>query len=107
MRTSRFSHLTGLTLLAIAAIACSSSPKATEPAATSDAYKESGAAAGGLVNPLKDDSSADVLSWVDGKPVTDWTAEIAKRDRAIDSYLNDADPKHAEAYGFRSGQNPR
>ena len=39
---------------------------------------------GGLVSPLKDDSSNDILSWVDGQVVSDWSAEIAKRDRAID-----------------------
>ena len=55
----------------------------------------------------KDDSSEDIMSWVDGQVVTDWAAEIAKRDRAIDGYLNDADPDHAAKYGFRSGQNPQ
>ena len=47
------------------------------------------------------------MSWVDGQVVTDWPAEIAKRERAIDGYLNDTDPGRAEKYGFRSGQNPR
>ena len=47
------------------------------------------------------------MSWVDGQVVTDWAAEIAKRERAIDGYLNDADPGRAAKYGFRSGQNPR
>ena len=42
------------------------------------------ATSGGLVGPLKDDSSNDILSWVDGQVVSDWSAEIAKRDRAID-----------------------
>ena len=62
---------------------------------------------GGLVAPLENDKSADILSWVDGQVVTDWAAEIGKRDRAIDAYLNDADPARAEKYGFRSGQNPQ
>src|SRR5882672_6225124 len=44
---------------------------------------------GGLVGPLKDDSAADIVSWVDGSVVTDWPAESAKRDHAIDDYLND------------------
>ena len=46
------------------------------------------------------------MSWVDGQVVTDWAAEIAKRERAIDGYLNDTDPGHAQTYGFRSGQHP-
>ena len=56
---------------------------------------------------LKDDSSDDIVSWVDGQVVTDWSAEIAKRERAIDGYLNDTDPGRAAKYGFRSGQNPQ
>ena len=47
---------------------------------------------GGLVAPLANDTSDDIVSWVDGQVVTDWAAEIAKRERAIDGYLNDADP---------------
>ena len=61
----------------------------------------------GLVGPLKDDTSDEIVSWVDGQVVTDWPAEIAKRERAIDGYLDDADPGRAEKYGFRSGQNPQ
>jgi hypothetical protein len=64
-------------------------------------------ASAGLVGPLKEDTSEEIVSWVDGQPVTDWSAEIAKRDRAIAGYLDDDDPAHAETYGFRSGQNPR
>ena len=56
---------------------------------------------------LKDDTSEEIVSWVDGQVVTDWAAEIAKRERAIDGYLNDTDPARAEKYGFRSGQNPQ
>ena len=47
------------------------------------------------------------MSWVDGQVVTDWAAEIAKREKAIDGYLNDTDPARAARYGFRSGQNPQ
>ena len=47
------------------------------------------------------------MSWVDGQAVTDWAAEVTKRERAIDGYLNDADPARAEKYGFRSGHSPR
>ena len=35
----------------------------------------------GLVAPMEDDSAADIMSWVDAAPVTDWGAEIQKRDR--------------------------
>jgi hypothetical protein len=63
--------------------------------------------AGELVGPPKDDTAADIVSWVDGQVVTDWSVERAKRDRAIEAYLSDADPGHAERYGFRAGQNPR
>jgi len=72
------------------------------------AYNAAANAAGaGLVGPLKDDTRAEIVSWVDGQVVTDWTAEIAKRQQAIDGYLNDSDPARAQKYGFRSGQNPR
>ena len=64
-------------------------------------------AAGGIVAPLENDDSDDIISWVDGQVVTDWTAEVAKREQAIQGYLNDADPARAERYGFRSGQHPR
>jgi hypothetical protein len=60
----------------------------------------------GLVGPLRNDTSADIVSWVDGQPVTDWASEIAKRDHAIQGYLQDANPEHAAQYGFRSGQHP-
>jgi len=43
----------------------------------------------GLVAPLKDDTSEEIVSWVDGKVVTDWATEMTKRERAIDGYLND------------------
>ena len=41
------------------------------------------------------------------RSITDWAAEIGKRDQAIEGYLNDTDPTRAEKYGFRSGQNPQ
>ena len=65
------------------------------------------AARSGVVAPLHDDSAADIMSWVDGAPVTDWNVESQKRERAIEGYLNDADPDRAAKYGFRTGQNPR
>jgi mono/diheme cytochrome c family protein len=61
----------------------------------------------GLVRPLENDTSDDIVSWVDGQVVRDWPAEIDKRDRAIAGYLDDDDPARAEKYGFRSGQHPR
>lgn len=61
----------------------------------------------GLVGPLKDDTGEQIVSWVDGQVVSDWTAEIQKRERAIDAYLQDSDPVRAEKYGFRKGQNPQ
>ena len=62
----------------------------------------------GLVAPLADDPGDDIRSWVDGQVVTDWPAEIARRERAIQGYLND-DRRRAgrQKYGFRSGQHPR
>ncbi len=74
---------------------------APEYAAAATAARE------GRVAPLQSDTSEDIVSWVDGQVVTDWTAEIAKRDRAIDGYLKDADPGRAKQYGFRSGQTPQ
>ena len=65
------------------------------------------AAKSGFVAPLEDDSAADIMSWVDGAPVTDWNAEARKREQAIDGYLSDADPGRAQKYGFRSGQTPK
>src|SRR5258706_10423596 len=65
------------------------------------------AARGSLVVPLKDDTRAEIVSWVDGQVVTDWAAEATKRQQAIDRYLDDSDPDRAHKYGFRSGQNPR
>ena len=59
------------------------SSEETKPASTANATS------GGLVGPLKDDSSNDILSWVDGQAVSDWSAEIAKRDRAIDARLRE------------------
>ena len=64
------------------------------------------AASEGRVAPLQNDTSEDIVSWVDGQVVTDWPAEVARRDRAIEGYLNDTDPARAEKYGFRSGQDP-
>jgi hypothetical protein len=89
--------------LAIGAGACNrAGEKPTE--IYSDAAKR---ASEGIVAPIDDDSSEEIVSWVDGHVVTDWTAEVAKRDRALEAYLSDADPERAKIYGFRSGQDPR
>jgi hypothetical protein len=61
----------------------------------------------GFVGPLTNDTSEDIVSWVDGQVITDWAAEVAKRDRAIEGYLSDTDEMRAEKYGFRKGQNPQ
>jgi len=102
MRIRTSLAVTAIALVATAA-ACS-----REAAKESTVYPVAAARASeGLVAPLENDTSADIVSWVDGQTVTDWTAEVSKRDRAIDRYLNDSDPAHAEKYGFRSGQHPR
>jgi hypothetical protein len=88
--------------LAVVACACSRS-RTTE----NREYSVAGTANAGLVGPLKDDTSEQIVSWVDGQAVTNWAAEISKRERAIEGYLDDTDPVRAEKYGFRTGQNPR
>lgn len=60
-----------------------------------------------VVQPPAEDTGDDIVSWVDGQAVTSWPAEIAKRDAAIERYLNDTDPARAAGYGFREGQHPR
>ncbi len=94
----RLSIILGATL----ACACGGSSKDSR-----ESTPQTAASAGGLVQPLQDDSSDQIVSWVDGQTVTDWPSEIAKRQRAIDGYLDDEDPVRAGKYGFRSGQNPR
>jgi hypothetical protein len=79
----------------------------SKPADSAPQYGAPRTANGALVGPLENDKAEHIVSWVDGQAVTDWPTEIAKRDRAIEGYLNDTDPKHAEQYGFRSGQNPQ
>ena len=92
-----------IALMAFAAGACGGGPAKEN----SDYPTAAGARGGGLVTPMNDDSSAEIVSWVDGKTVTDWVAEITKRDQAIQAYLNDDDTGRAEQYGFRRGQHPR
>lgn len=87
-------------LLAVSLLGCGRSPGET----TDYAAAGPGTA---LVRPPQNDTTAEIVSWVDGQVVTDWAAERARRERAIDAYLNDADASRAEKYGFRSGQNPR
>lgn len=59
-----------------------------------------------LIVPPSERRSTELVSWVDGKPIEDWDQEIEKREAAISAYLTDTDPKNAETYGFREGQNP-
>src|SRR5918993_192740 len=97
-------HVAAATLIAVTVWACNrggGGNDAPEYQAAAQAARE------GRVAPLPNDTSEDIVSWVDGEVVTDWAAEIAKRDRAIDGYLNDSDPTRAQQYGFRSGQHPR
>ena len=61
----------------------------------------------GIVAPLSDDTGDDIRSWVDGQVVTDWAMEIARRDHAMQRYLDDSDPGRAAKYGFRGGQHPQ
>lgn len=91
-----------IALISVAVSACSSGPTDEK---RNDAERP--AASGAPIGPLRDDTGDRVVSWVDGQVVTDWQAEIAKRDAAINAYLNDDDPARAAKYGFRSGQHPR
>ena len=54
-----------------------------------------GGTAADFVAPPTADSSAEIVSWVDRHVITDWTAEIAKRQKAIDGYLDDTDSVRA------------
>ena len=54
-----------------------------------------------------DAGSADgFVSWVDRQPITDWNAEIKKRDKAIYQYLNINDSAAASKYGFSNNHTP-
>src|SRR5687767_14461972 len=94
----------GVALLLLAAWSCRSTGAPIVPA---DYPTPAAAVDAPFVAPLADDTSDQILSWVDGQVITDWASEIARRDRAIDAYLNDTDPGRAAKYGFRSGQHPR
>ena len=93
----------GAAILALVAAACGGGGDRNSPEYVAAAERSSA----GLVAPLAADPSEDIVSWVDGQVVTDWAAEIEKRNRAIDGYLDDDDPERAQVYGFRSGQHPR
>ena len=90
-----------IVVASIALSACRSGP-----ADAPQQYGPQRTANGALVGPLENDKGGRIVSWVDGQVVTDWPAEIAKRDQAIEGYLDDTDPNRAQQYGFRSGQNP-
>lgn len=103
MLFSRNVRLAGIAMALAAALACTRGP-----ATQRSEYAATGSPADGAVlGPLQDDTSDDIVSWADHQVVTDWTAEIVKRDRAIRAYLDDTDPARAAKYGFRSGQHPR
>ena len=102
MRIFNSRTVSGALLAALAAWGCNrASESAPEYAAAAER------AEAGLVAPLGDDTSDEIVSWVDGRVITDWAAEIERRDRAIQGYLNDTNPDHAATYGFRSGQHPQ
>jgi hypothetical protein len=90
------------TLLSLTVSACARVPPAA-PAYPATAPPSGGA----VVAPADDSSSAEIVSWIDGRVITDWATEIARREHAIEQYLNDADPVRADQYGFRTGQNPQ
>ena len=90
-------------VLTAATLACSREAETNNPVHATAAAR----AHEGIVAPLEHDVSGDIVSWVDGQVITDWATEVAKRDRAIEGYLSDSDPSHAEKYGFRTGQHPR
>ena len=104
MRFTTLHHVVCVSLAACVSTAgCGGSSGTDAPA-----YAAAGEAAkAGLVAPLADDNATEIMSWVDGQVVTDWPAEVARRDAAIAAYLNDDDPARAAKYGFRSGQTPR
>lgn len=77
------------------------------PTSGSRSIVEPAAATGRLVRPPAADTRDQIVSWVDDQVVTDWPAERAKRQHAIQGYLDDADPVRAVQYGFREGQTPR
>lgn len=94
-----------LVLAAVSCGACTAGPASGRPDVEGRAPVAT--AGSGLVAPLKDDTSDAIVSWVDGQVVTDWPAEAARRERAIEGYLDDTDPERAAKYGFRSGHTPR
>jgi hypothetical protein len=107
MRLVRTHNHVGLCCLAITLFTAWGCRTTDAPARSTNYVLPGTSADAAVVAPVADDGSDQIVSWVDGKAVTDWAAEIARRDHAIEDYLNDADPARAAKYGFRSGQNPR
>jgi hypothetical protein len=61
-----------------------------------ESYLVSGSAAPApLILPPSMELGTGLTSWVDGSPIEDWPAEIAKREAAISAYLRDIDPANA------------
>ena len=104
MPLSRTPTFFGVALLAAVLSGCTSGAQNKEQRDYGGAAKDGQA---GLVAPPKDEGGEDIVSWVDGQVVSDWPAEIVKRDQALERYLADTDPARADKYGFRSGQHPR
>jgi hypothetical protein len=101
MRIQKPLHATCAAITAVAIGACAGELARKDPSAPAAPPSAR------IVAPPDDDRSSEIVSWVDGQVVSDWTAEIAKRDRAIEGYVNDSDPARAAKYGFRKGQHPR
>ena len=57
-------------------------------------------------NTLDAGTSEGFVSWVDRQPITDWNAEIKKRDKAIYQYLSLNDVSSASKYGFSNNHTP-
>jgi hypothetical protein len=103
-----FNYRLQLLLLVVAACVCGGCTSGPRDGSPSDQPHPTALPANaGLVTPPNEDLRDAIVSWVDGQEITEWPAEIAKRERAIDAYLNDTDPVRADKYGFRSGHHPR
>ncbi len=104
MAMQRMAALAGVAGICAGALGCGGASPASK---SEENARPRSVVAGQVVKPLESDASDDIVSWVDGRVITDWPAEAALREKAIEAYLNDADPGRAKQYGFRDGQNPR
>src|SRR4051812_33062098 len=65
----------------------------------SEGYKggSAGCEAIPTANLYKDDNQ--IISWIDGQPVTDWPQEMNRRDKCLADYLTDNDAGRAKTFG--------